>query len=218
MVKVKICGLTRPADVELAIELGADALGFVCEPSSPRYVGPRVRELVDGVAPYTMCVGVYGRLNSDDAAFLNCVQFEDMGGSTSIFASAGMSHTPPVIKTVRPRSVDNVSLQLKLLENWLAEHQIQPRAFLLDAYDEKSYGGTGRTTDWDFAADFVRLSSRKVILAGGLTPDNVSVAIQKVRPYAVDVSSGIESSPGVKDPVKMRDFIQAAREALLTLP
>lgn len=211
MVRVKICGLTRIQDAEHAIEMGADALGFVFEPASPRYVGGHASELIDRVEPYVMCVGVFGQFHSVDVANLNCVQFSDLGGTTSLTASIGISSMPPVIRTLRVRAGEEPKLVLKLLDDWLTHFRINPRGILLDAYDERLQGGTGKSIDWDLAAEIVRHSSRPVILAGGLTPDNVAAAIEAVRPYAVDVSSGVESSPGIKDPAKVRDFIQAAK-------
>ncbi|HVT12906.1 MAG TPA: phosphoribosylanthranilate isomerase [Fimbriimonadaceae bacterium] len=209
--KVKICGLTRAEDVEKAIDLGADALGFVFEPNSPRYIGSRANDLIGAVEPYVLCVGVYGQFHSADCPHLNAVQFTELGGTASIFSSVGMGRTPPVIKALRISGRDEPGLALKLAEDWLRQFRIEPRGLLLDAYDEAKHGGTGKRVDWDFAAEFVRLSSRPVILAGGLTPENVAEAVAKVRPYAVDVSGGVEASPGVKDHAKMRDFIQAAR-------
>jgi phosphoribosylanthranilate isomerase len=212
-VKVKICGLTRSEDVDKAIELGADAIGFVFEPTSPRYVGSKGDDLIDAVEPYVLCVGVFGELRSVEAMNLNAVQFADLGGPGSILSSVGFSRMPPAIKSIRVSAKEDPGLTLKLTEDWLRQFHIRPRALLLDAYDPKLFGGTGKTIDWGFAADVVRLSSRPVILAGGLTADNVAEAIEKVRPYAVDVSSGVEESPGVKDHAKMRDFIQAAKQA-----
>jgi phosphoribosylanthranilate isomerase len=214
MVKVKICGLTRPEDVEKAVELGADALGFVCEPTSPRYVEPRVRELLALVPPYLMAVGVFGEFSSVDTSLFNCVQFSEFVSSTSIFASVGMNLLPPAIKAIRLRPGADAGLTLKMAQDWLDQHHVSVRGWLLDAYHETQHGGTGTQVDWRIAAEFVRASALPVILAGGLTPDNVATAIGEVGPYAVDVSSGIESSPGVKDHVKMRDFIQAAKSGM----
>lgn len=213
MTRVKICGLTRAEDVEKAIELGADALGFVFEPVSPRYVGGRADDLIAAIQPYVMCVGVFGQFHSVECANLNAVQFTELGGTASIFSSVGMGRTPPVIKAIRVSMREEPGLVLKMTDDWLRQFHIDPRGLLLDAFDEHKHGGTGKTVDWDFAAEFARLSRRPVILAGGLTPENVGEAIEKVRPYAVDVSSGVEASTGVKDHGKLRDFMQAARGA-----
>ncbi|HWA83769.1 MAG TPA: phosphoribosylanthranilate isomerase [Fimbriimonadaceae bacterium] len=211
MTRVKICGLTQTEDVEKAIELGADALGFVFEPNSPRYIGSRANDLIAAVEPYAICVGVYGQFHSVDRPHLNAVQFTELGGTASIFSSVGFGRMPPAIKALRVTGREEPGLALKMAEDWLRQFRIEPRGLLLDAFDPEKHGGTGKRVDWEFAAEFVRLSARPVILAGGLTPENVAEAVEKVRPYAVDVSSGVEASPGVKDHAKMRDFIQAAR-------
>lgn len=213
MVKVKICGLTRIEDAEGAIDNGADALGFVFEPTSPRYIGPRAPEIIDRIEPYVLCVGVFGQLHYADSVNLNAVQFAELSSTNSIFSSVGLSRTPAAIKTIRVSSAERPDLTLKLTEDWLRQFHIEPRGLLLDAFDPKAFGGTGKTIDWEFAAEFVRLSRRPVILAGGLTPENVGDAVRKVHPYAVDVSSGVEASPGVKDLSKVQDFIQAAKNA-----
>lgn len=213
MVRVKICGLTRAEDVEKAVELGADALGFVCEPTSPRYIEPKVAPLLEAAGPYTMCVGVFGELHTVDPDLFNAVQFAEYSGSSSIFAGVGIRKNPPSIKAIRVRTDADPSLTLKMTQDWLRQNHVNARALLLDAHHEQQYGGTGLRVEWGFAAAFVQASPLPVVLAGGLTPDNVAEAIEAVRPYAVDVSSGVESSPGAKDHLKMRDFIQAARGA-----
>jgi phosphoribosylanthranilate isomerase len=206
MVRVKICGLTRQEDAEYALELGADALGFVFEPSSPRYLEPERRSLIRAIEPYAFCVAVFGKTGGLAIAGCNAVQAEDPPFSAH-------PDSPSMFKVIRPRSTDESVVQWDLKE-WISKNSlVKPRAVVLDAFDEELYGGTGKRVDWDFAERFKALCPVPMILAGGLTPDNVADAIRKVRPYAVDVSSGVEYSPGIKDPSKLRDFIQAAREA-----
>jgi phosphoribosylanthranilate isomerase len=195
--RVKICGIARFNDLLDAVAEGADALGFVLEPSSPRYVGDHHFDIYFGVlGPYVTSVAVYGRAPATlpNARAIQAIEF---------------SATPPppqeAVKVVRVRdgmTVDEVLAEAK-----------GAQTLLLDAYSGAEYGGTGKTVNWEIAAQVVGRFVGPVILAGGLTPDNVAEAIQKVRPYAVDVSSGVEVSPGIKDPIKMRDFIQAAKGA-----
>ena len=196
--RVQICGLTRPQDVEAAIGFGADALGFVFESTSPRYVHQdKAKAILKDIPPFVYRVGVFATMYAD---FLG-----------------GYLDACQAIKWALPFEVELRQLQVvrpingpgKLDEMLIATRPYD--AVVLDAYDSGQFGGTGKTVDWDFAAEIVEVLPKPVILAGGLTPDNVGEAIRKVRPYAVDVSSGIESSPGVKDHAKMKDFIQAAK-------
>lgn len=198
MTKVKICGLTRAADAELAVELGADALGFVLEPSSPRRLDVQKAEWLAGLPPFVPRVAVFGPI-PHNAIFepfhiLQAIQFPDE-----------MRMRFKTIQSIRLKSGQTAEDFLELPR--LGE------AVLLDAHSDKAFGGTGKTIDWEVAAKIVDYSDRRVVLAGGLTPDNVTEAIRTVHPYAVDVSSGVETEPGIKDPGKMRDFIQAAKGA-----
>lgn len=193
--RIKLCGLTNPRDAELAVGLGADAIGFVLEPSSPRYVGESAT-WIDALPPVPQKVAVYGPLL--DAPDRN--RFDLIQASTWDDLSTAEAKR---ILALRIRPSEIVQELLKL--------PVGCGAILLDAYRDGAYGGTGHTIDWTLAAEIVKQSGLPVFLAGGLTPDNVASAIHSVKPFAVDVSSGIESSPGVKDRVKMRDFVQAVR-------
>jgi phosphoribosylanthranilate isomerase len=195
---VKICGLTRREDARLAADLGASALGFVFWPRSPRYVDPRdVRAILAGV-PGVMAVGVFVDQPLDEVRGiardldLDAVQLH---GTES--AEYCLAVGRPVIKAATVESSDGSSVRDVPADALL----------LLDAHDPLRRGGTGRTIDWDAAAEMAR--RRPVILSGGLRPDNVSDAISRVRPYAVDVSSGVERHPGEKDPDKLRAFVAA---------
>lgn len=190
MIRVKICGLTSVADADKALELGADAIGFVFEPSSPRYVGDSepVLTYIKSLGPYVSTFAVYGPLAAVPAPAA-MLQFAE--GETGL----------PHVRALRVRGDTTIA----------QEFSPSCRGLLLDAYDPEAYGGTGRTVDWTMAKSFVESSPLPVILAGGLTPDNVADAIASVKPYGVDVSSGVESVPGVKDWIKMRDFIRAVR-------
>jgi phosphoribosylanthranilate isomerase len=194
--RVKICGLTRVEDVELAVELGAYAVGLVLEPSSPRLVGlSSVSLLLDSVPPYVSRVAVMGpyqpgpHLASFDAVQAIGVRRSDLEASQR------------AIGVYRVGSSDGFPDQDEL------------DAVLLDTHVEGSFGGTGRGLDLLAAKRALADAVRPVIVAGGLKPENVATVVKELRPYAVDVSSGVESEPGVKDRERMREFFAAVHEA-----
>ncbi len=206
-IQIKICGITNPEDAQAAVDAGADALGFVFHRDSPRCVTPEaVRRIVAALPPFVMPVGVF--VNEEvkkvrdlmDGCGLALAQLHG-DESPSYCEALGK----PVLKAIRLR--DRVSLLA------MAEYRGRAniRGFVVDAFSEAAYGGTGQVADWTLAAEVARAA--QVLLAGGLTPDNVRDAIQQVRPYGVDVSSGVEAHPGRKDPSKILAFIQAARLA-----
>jgi phosphoribosylanthranilate isomerase len=205
LIKIKICGITNPEDARVAVEAGADALGFVFHRSSPRSVDTEiVRRIVAQLPPFVLPVGVF--VNEDvkkvrdlmDACGLALAQLH--GEETAAYCE---TLGRPVLKAIRLR--DRGSLLA------LAEFQgrAQVRGFVLDAFSGKAYGGTGEAVDRSLAAEAAKAAN--VLLAGGLTPDNVAEAIRQVRPYGVDVSSGVEARPGKKDPEKIRTFINAVK-------
>ena len=204
-IQVKICGITNPEDAAAAVEAGADAVGFVFHRKSPRYVEPQVvKSIVAGLPPFILTVGVF--VNEElkvvrdvmDSCGLSLAQLH--GDESAAYCE---TLGRPVVKAI------GIKDQASLLA--LAEYKgrAQVRGFLLDAFAPDAYGGTGRTTDWSVAAEIAK--SVTVILAGGLNPDNVATAVATVKPYAVDVSSGVEASPGKKDHTKIRAFVQAAK-------
>lgn len=198
MTLVKICGLTQARDAELAADLGANALGFVHEPTSPRFIGEGELKWIERLPPFVMKVAVFGRVTRNvPQGVFDLVQ----GAEWDIFPMPF------------PKRLHVLRLRAGQKADDLVNQTINASGLVLDAHKDGQYGGTGHTVDWDLAAEIVQRAARPVVLAGGLTPDNVADAIARVRPYAVDVSSGIESSPGVKDFAKLRDFIQAANEA-----
>jgi phosphoribosylanthranilate isomerase len=212
--KVKICGLTRREDAELALGLGADAVGFVFEPSSPRYVGDNadILRFVSSVAPYTFCVAVYGAVNKLYPGF-QAVQFEQEGDAVN--ATGPM---PPGILTLRFGPGTSAMDAVEATRVHLRNRKTFPiRGIHIEAFHPDQMGGTGVQLDLDFATTFTARCPALVTLSGGLNPDNVARAIQAVRPYAVDVCSGIEESPGIKSPLMVRDFIQAAKGATNTV-
>ncbi|MBS1715004.1 MAG: phosphoribosylanthranilate isomerase [Armatimonadetes bacterium] len=202
MVRVKICGLTRHEDVEAAVGAGADAVGFVRHPASKRFVEEgEARTLATVAGPFVERVLVYDVAGPvEDPGFLiQARQFE-----------GGLDRAD--VRRVQVLAVAPETTLQDLLES---AHRTAPgvEAVLLDASHEGRTGGTGRPLDWGLAAAFVAEWNGPVVLAGGLTPDNVAVAVRTVQPYAVDVCSGTESGPGIKDLIKVQDFIAAARSA-----
>lgn len=199
-VKVKVCGITRAADAILASDLGASAVGFVFWEKSPRFIDPeRARAIVSVLPPDVAPVGVFV-----DAP----TQY-----LTDVVAHVGLAavqlhgeETPEVCHNLPYRVMKSVSVRDaaddERLTRWPASIMV-----LLDATDPVRKGGTGRTIDWGIAA---RVSARRrVFLAGGLTVSNVGEAVRRVRPYAVDVSSGVEATPGVKAPDRVQAFFEA---------
>ena len=193
MIRVKICGITTVEDARLAADLGASAIGMVFWPDSPRFVeAARAREIVEALPPFVMAVGVF--VDQEDArrmaaqARLHVLQFHGDEPATA-YGDAPL----PVIKAVGVRDRSAVATAAAV-----------PRAatVLLDAHDPEKRGGTGTRIDWTIAAEIA--ARRPVILSGGLNAANVIEAIETVRPAGIDVSSGVESAPGRKDPAKLR--------------
>ena len=203
--KIKICGLTNAEDASAAVEAGADAVGFVFHKKSPRCAETAaVKAIVKELPPFVLPIGVF--VNEDakvvrdimDSCGLTLAQLH--GDETAAYCEM---LGRPVLKAIRIRD----------RRSFLALAEFQGRAgvrgFLIDAFSPDAYGGTGQVADWSLAAEAA--SAATILLAGGLTPLNVSDAIRRVRPYGVDVSSGVEVSPGKKDHAKLRAFVQAAR-------
>jgi phosphoribosylanthranilate isomerase len=184
---VKICGITRVEDAQAAVELGADAIGFVFWPGSPRFVDPeRAREIIGTLPAGVMAVGVFVNQPAEDvntiAARAGLAAVQMHGDETASYIA---TLTRPVIKAV-VAGKDSVS------NDWPERVTL-----LVDAHDPIRRGGTGLKADWSAAALLAR--TRRVLLAGGLTPENVAEAIAAVQPFGIDVSSGVELTPGVKD-------------------
>ncbi len=203
--KIKICGITNPEDAAAAVEVGVDALGFVLYRKSPRYIEPHlVKHIIAELPPFVLPVGVF--VNEDAKVVLDLMDSCGLvlaqlhGDETATYCE---TLGRPVLKAIR----------LKDRHSFLALAEFKGRAgvrgLLLDAYSEDAYGGTGRTTDWSLAAEVARAAT--VVLAGGLTAENVGAAIRTVRPYGVDVSSGVEDRSGKKNREKMRAFVQAVK-------
>jgi phosphoribosylanthranilate isomerase len=201
---VKICGIRRLEDAILAVELGASALGFVFWPESPRFIDPYLAiRIVRVLPPFVTAVGVFVDQPDDYvngvAKLLNLGAIQLHGQEP---VSSYVRQSRRVIKAVAVRESSDLAEALSTVPAHVT--------VLLDAHDPVKRGGTGRAIDWTQAAAAAR--SRRVILSGGLHADNVKSAAEIVRPYAVDVSSGVEMAPGVKNPDKLRAFFAAIAE------
>jgi len=206
MTLVKICGITNVEDALAAVEAGADILGFNFYAKSPRHISPHeARFIAEGLPERVARVGVF--VNEAEPAAITRAVAESGVGAAQLHGD----ETPefcarlegvPVIKALRVGRGFGVERALLYKTD----------ALLLDAYDKDAYGGTGRTFDWSLARR-TREAVPKLFLAGGLTPENVAEAIREVCPFAVDVCSGVETSPGRKSFPLMRSFIEAARAA-----
>lgn len=203
--RIKICGITNANDALSAADAGADALGFICYRKSPRYVRPsQAVSIIRELPPFVSKVGVFVNATEEEvrSAILECgfdvIQFH--GEETPEFC---LSFRPlKIIKAFRMGD----AASLKALGNFSTD------AWLLDSFVPGQRGGTGAAFNWDLAIQ-AKGMGRPVILAGGLQVDNVAQAVRQVRPYGLDVSSGVESAPGKKDRVRMTDFVAAARDA-----
>ncbi|HET6780762.1 MAG TPA: phosphoribosylanthranilate isomerase [bacterium] len=200
MTRIKICGISDADTALVAAEAGANAIGLILAPSRRRVSAEQAREITSSLPPFIARVGVFVD--------------EDQGVVREVVTRAGLdtvqlhgSETPeycsvmpvPVVKAIRVRDTDSLSTL----------HRYRVAAFLLDTYDPETLGGTGRPFDWNLAADIP--GAHRVILSGGLNPANVVEALERVRPFGVDVSSGVETD-GRKDHSKIREFIRRVRE------
>ena len=201
--RIKICGITKPEDAKLAEDLGAHAIGMVFVPNTPRFVDlPTAQTICDSVGPFIQRVGLFVNPTAEQViqalaeVDLDILQFH--GEEEAFFCE---SFGLPYLKAVRVQNSQQV----------LDTDQAHPNAsgILVDSYSTKAQGGTGETFDWNLIPEI----ERSLILAGGLTALNVAEAIAAVGPYAVDVSSGVEFAPAVKDAVKMRAFTDAVRDS-----
>ena len=200
-IKVKICGTTSLKDAFLAVESGADAIGFIFYKMSPRNISQKeAKEIILQLPPFIETVGVFVNETSDkinriaEQCKLNSIQLH---GEESPALCRRVKRK--VIKAFRVKNADSLKS--------IASYKVS--GFLLDSYNDGSKGGTGQVFDWNLALRVKRQGP--VILAGGLNPYNVFTAIHRVKPYGVDVCSGVENSPGIKDHEKVRAFIKSVR-------
>jgi phosphoribosylanthranilate isomerase len=203
MVKVKICGITNYQDAYNAVKLGVHALGFIFAPSPRKITPEKAREIICAISPFVKTVGVF--VNEDPDTIRKIIQFcgldlVQLHGDES----PDLCHElmPYSIKAFRPKNEDSLSS--------IRPYVGRIRALLFDTYSEEKRGGTGKTFDWDLAIKGKELGM-PVILSGGLTPSNIEQAISTVRPFAVDVNSGVEESPAKKSPDLMKRLMETIK-------
>jgi len=201
MVRVKICGITNLADANECAERGAHAIGLNFHPESPRAISPfAARKIINGLPPFVSTVGIFVNWAAEPIVVLSQalrLGFAQLHGDETPQTVGEVAKKIPTIKALRVGKGRPLPA--------FAKYRVAA-AFLLDGVRGAEFGGTGQTTDWELARQSAR--SHRVILAGGLTPENVAEAIAQVRPYGVDVASGVESRPGQKDHGKLRAFFQ----------
>jgi len=205
---IKICGITRQQDALSAAEMGADAIGLVFYAASPRAVELQdIASIVQGLPGETTVVALF--VDADEAAvqaivqtgLVNCLQFH--GNET---ASYCQSFALPYMKAIRVGERQDLGAQIRQFAS--ADY------ILLDSFDPTTAGGSGKVFDWAEAASLANRGDVKLVLAGGLNPENIQTAIATVQPFGVDVSSGVEASKGIKDLAKMKAFIEGARASV----
>ena len=207
MALVKICGITNLADALSAVEAGADMLGFNFYRPSPRYIGPKdAREIIDQLPATVLTVGVFVNEPWPDSV-------EQIANDAGVAAlQLHGDESPEYCTALKDRYVIKV---FGVGKDFAPEQATgyDVAAIMLDAFDRKAWGGTGRVIDWPIGRQ-TREFVPKLFLSGGLSPENVAAAIETVDPYAVDACSSLEYSPGRKDPARVRAFVAAVREAV----
>jgi phosphoribosylanthranilate isomerase len=206
VIRVKICGITNYDDAAMAASLGADALGFIFASVSPRNIKPAVaKQIITRLPPFIKTVGVFVNEDID--------KIKDIAGYCGLDAvQLHGDETPEICEALMPRAIKAIRVKDDFNASHLLLYRGKVRAFLLDTYSEKVAGGTGKRFNWDRAVDINSLGI-PIILAGGLTTSNIVEAINKVKPYGVDINSGIEKSPGIKDHTLMKELFLNIGEA-----
>jgi phosphoribosylanthranilate isomerase len=216
--RIKICGLTRAEDLHVAVAAGADALGFVFYPKSPRYIAPApAGELIAQVPPFVTTVGLFVNAGLEDIAKVIAeapVSLLQFHGDETVEQCCAIANAVnrPFMRAVRMGPDMTGADLLKYEQNYRAASSLFA-GLLLDAFVE-GYGGGGKVFDWSLIPKEL---APRVVLSGGLSVQNATEAVLQVRPHAVDVSSGVEQSKGIKDSAKIRSFIGAVRIADATL-
>ena len=199
--RIKICGMTDLAEVRHAVAAGVDALGFIFAKASPRYIDPeRARGIISTLPPFVAAVGVF--VNEEAERVAEIAQYCRL----SVIQLHG-AESPGYCRRLQTRVVKAFQVHAGLTAMDLQPYEEVVSGFLLDTYDKKQAGGTGKTFDWSLLRKLQ--PGKPVILAGGLGPANVARAIAEVRPFAVDVNSAIETEPGRKDPVLISRLVEA---------
>lgn len=204
-VRIKVCGVRRASDVSACIAAGVDAIGFNCWTGSPRYLAlEEATSLVKSLPPSILPVGVFVKASPEEVArTVEVAGFRAVQLHGDEDAELYSNVRAEIIQVIRIRNAEGLPTQ--------AAHRVV-RRILLDAHVD-GYGGAGKRFDWRLVPEAKRRLEREVIVGGGLTADNVAEAIRIGRPWGVDVASGVESSPGVKDRLKLMDFVAAVRAA-----
>lgn len=203
MTRIKVCGITNLEDARAAVELGADAIGFIFAPSPRRIEQTQARLIVERLPPFIATVAVF--VDEDNESVkktmeATCCTVVQLHGSEPPLALEALREWR-IIKAIRVRRSEDMQI--------MAQYPTAS-GFILDTYVEGKPGGTGTSFDWSIVAR-AESHDRPIILAGGLAPENAAAALATVRPYGVDVSSGVELSPGKKDRAKMARFIEIVR-------
>jgi phosphoribosylanthranilate isomerase len=218
MFRIKICGITRAEDAQSVADAGADAVGLNFFPRSPRYLAPeQAKSLVSALPTGLLKVGLFVNASAEevcrtfDDLRLNLVQLHGDEPPEFLSLLAGR----PILRAFRvgPLGLQPVFAYLDRCQ----QLGTVPQMILIDAQVPGQYGGTGQTADWQSLQAYPA-GGAPLVLAGGLTPANVAAAVRAVRPAAVDTASGVEVSPGVKDPALVRQFVEAARSAMASSP
>ncbi len=204
MVRIKICGITNLEDALLAAELGANALGFIFYAKSPRSVAPEAaREIIRQLPPFVVSVGVFV---NEEAAVVR-----DLAAGVGLdWVQLHGQESPEYCRSLGRRVLKGFRIKDEASLQELPAYRGAVQALLLDTYKQGQTGGTGEAFDWELAVRAKEYGP--IVLAGGLTADNVAQAVATVRPQAVDVASGVEAAPGKKDPEKLRKFFGALRQ------
>jgi phosphoribosylanthranilate isomerase len=201
MTKIKICGITNLNDAFLALDLGADALGFIFYRYSKRYISSEdALGIISKLPPFVKTVGVFVNQSVDELKYMK----REIG--FDLFQLHG-EEEPDYCRELGNSVIKAMRVKDRINQDDIDSFPVQ--ALLFDAYSTEDFGGTGRSFNWELLKRIA--VSKSVILSGGLTPENVAEAIDIVSPYAVDVSSGVEDYPGKKNPVKLKAFIKAVR-------
>ncbi|HEX74991.1 MAG TPA: phosphoribosylanthranilate isomerase [Dehalococcoidia bacterium] len=201
MVRVKVCGITNIQDALSAIDYGADALGFVFAPSPRQLTPEQVQDIVSQLPPHTCKVGVFVDF---ELATVNDIKSRCHLDIVQLHGS----ESPEYCQSLLPNVIKSFQVRDETILELLPTYRV--KAYLLDSYHTKLKGGTGHSFDWSIAKKAKEYGP--IILSGGLNPDNIRQAIAAVQPFAVDVSSGVEATPGKKDQNKLRNFLKAAKQ------
>jgi len=203
-VRVKICGITNKEDALLAAKLGADALGFIFAPS-PRRVTPEIaRSIICAIPPFVKTIGVF--VNENPGRIKEIMRFCGLD-----LVQFHGDESPDICRGFMPHAIKALKLKNKSTLKKISPYIGTVRALLFDNYSEENRGGTGKTFDWDLAVK-AKQGGMLIIMAGGLKPGNIEDAISTVRPYAVDVNSGVEEWPGKKSPVLMKKMMEKIKK------